>query len=265
MKPKLIVFTDMDGTLLDHDNYSWHAAADAIEQLNQLNIPIICNTSKTYSEVSELHQSIGLNAPFIVENGSAIYVNQSNHDHSEPTQPMHLLGAKRADILHCLALLKQQGFKFIGFNDWDTKQIAEQTGLSLAEAKLSSERSFSEPLIWQDSEANKLDFIHKLKEYGYTALQGGRFLSIQGQCDKGKALNWLNAFYQQQWQSPTLTIALGDSGNDVAMLNAADIAVWIKSAKPFPQLNKIEQVYRSTKMGPEGWQEIMAHLLHKYN
>ncbi len=265
---KLLVFTDMDGTLLDHHTYSWQSAISTISQLKLLNIPIICNTSKTYQEVKQLHFSLSLDSPFIVENGSAIFdsapKNSNNNNSATQAEPMHLIGANRTDILDCLALARQKGFKFSGFNDWSVKQVIQHTGLNQTQAEQSAARAFSEPLIWQDTNVKKHEFIHFVEQYQYTALQGGRFLSVQGQCDKGQALKWYAKYYEQQTGQPVLTVALGDSGNDIAMLEAADVAVWIKSEKPFPQLNKIEQVYYSTKPGPKGWQQTMAHILHLY-
>ena len=65
---KLLVSTDFDGTLLDHYTYSWDAAKPALERLKALNVPVVINTSKTFSEVVQLQESLELAAPFIVEN-----------------------------------------------------------------------------------------------------------------------------------------------------------------------------------------------------
>ncbi|WP_016956885.1 HAD-IIB family hydrolase [Catenovulum agarivorans] len=254
---RLLVFTDMDGTLLDHDNYSWQAAEPALAELTKQEIPVICNTSKTFAEVKQLHQQLGLSAPFIVENGSAIY--SANAETAD--QPAHNIGAKRQQILSELSFLRQQGHQFEGFNDWHNEEIVQQTGLSIAEAELSGQRQYSEPLLYKGNEQQKAQFIEYLQAKNYLALQGGRFLSIQGQCDKGKALLKLKAEYENLWQTPVITIALGDSQNDCAMLEAADVSVWIKSHKAFPTIQKKEQVFYSDLFGPAGWNETMAHIL----
>lgn len=255
---KYIVFTDMDGTLLDHDTYRWDAAKPTLEQLKSKQIPVICNTSKTYAEVSQYQEAIGFNAPFIVENGAAIHACSN-----QKTAPvlMHKFGADRKEILSHLSRIRNLGFKFTGFNDWTIEEIANDTGLPYEQAKQAANRQYSEPLIWQDTEAKKISFLAELKQHNLCALQGGRYLSVQGFYDKGKALLWLKDYYQTQWQSDVKTIALGDSGNDVAMLEVADISVWIKSNKPFPKLTKTKQVYYSNLLGPKGWNEIMEQLL----
>ncbi|WP_440904070.1 HAD-IIB family hydrolase [Catenovulum sp. SX2] len=258
---RLLVFTDMDGTLLDHDDYSWQAAKPALQQLAELNIPVICNTSKTFAEVKQLHQQIGLSAPFIVENGSAIYP----ADAKDAEQTLHTIGASRQQILVELASLREQGHEFSGFNDWSNQQIIQNTGLSSEEAELSSQRQYSEPLLYSGNEVTKAEFIRQLEQKNYLALQGGRFLSVQGQCDKGKALLELKNQYQTLWQTPVITIALGDSQNDCAMLEAADVSVWIKSHKAFPTIQKKQQVFYSDLCGPAGWNETMAHILLQHS
>ncbi len=69
-----LIFTDMDGTLLDHHTYSFEAAKPTLTSLAERNIPVIPTTSKTFVELLELRETIGLTGPFIVENGAAAYI-----------------------------------------------------------------------------------------------------------------------------------------------------------------------------------------------
>ena len=71
---KTLVFTDMDGTLLDHHTYSFEAAKPALTALEKKDIPVIPTTSKTFAELQPLRESIGLDGPFIIENGAAIFI-----------------------------------------------------------------------------------------------------------------------------------------------------------------------------------------------
>lgn len=63
------VFTDLDGTLLDHETYSWEAARPALERLELSGIPWILVTSKTRAEVELWRKQLGNRHPFIIENG----------------------------------------------------------------------------------------------------------------------------------------------------------------------------------------------------
>jgi|GEM_PF-4270088 len=80
MQPHFLVSTDLDGTLLDHYSYDWQAAAPSLARLAKLGIPVVINTSKTFEEVVSLQSSMLLTAPFIVENGSALFLPTSQFD-----------------------------------------------------------------------------------------------------------------------------------------------------------------------------------------
>ena len=67
-----IIYTDLDGSLLDHQSYSFAPAANFLERLGNLTIPVIPVTSKTRNEVLSLRKSLNSRHPFVVENGAAI-------------------------------------------------------------------------------------------------------------------------------------------------------------------------------------------------
>ena len=67
-----IVFTDLDGTLLDHETYDHSPAQPALAALAARDIPVIPVTSKTSDELRPLMADIGLAGGFIAENGAVI-------------------------------------------------------------------------------------------------------------------------------------------------------------------------------------------------
>ena len=72
-KFSLIIFTDLDGSLLHRDNFKFDEIKEYIKSLNDEGIIIIPNTSKTEKEIEEFIKELGLNLPFISENGSSIH------------------------------------------------------------------------------------------------------------------------------------------------------------------------------------------------
>jgi len=64
-----IFFTDLDGTLLDHDTYSFEKAHQALEILRKKNIPLVLCTSKTRTEIGFYRKILKNSHPFISENG----------------------------------------------------------------------------------------------------------------------------------------------------------------------------------------------------
>jgi predicted mannosyl-3-phosphoglycerate phosphatase (HAD superfamily) len=59
-----VIFTDLDGSLLDHYTYSFAAATPLLDELNSQEIPVIPITSKTYAEVIRLRRFMGNSPPF---------------------------------------------------------------------------------------------------------------------------------------------------------------------------------------------------------
>lgn len=62
-RPRLLIMTDLDGTLLDHESYHWEAARPALQRLAAANIPVIINSSKTAAEIRELRGRLNNNWP----------------------------------------------------------------------------------------------------------------------------------------------------------------------------------------------------------
>jgi len=73
-KSSWVVFTDLDGTLLDHSSYSFEAARPALEGLRARRIPVVPCTSKTRAEVEEIRTRLRNRDPFVVENGGAALI-----------------------------------------------------------------------------------------------------------------------------------------------------------------------------------------------
>lgn len=270
MLKNVLVFSDLDGTLLDHHTYSFDAALPMLQKLHSAKIPVIPNTSKTFAELTELRDQIGLDGPFIVENGAAVYI-PINYFQTQPSDTRTKNGYWIKEFskprAHWLLLLENLKADFTGqfkhFYHMSNKEIIAATGLSAKQAKLAASREYGEPILWLGSDSAKTEFVRAIEKLGAKPLEGGRFLHLSDECDKGQALVWLTQQFQLERDVEQCTsIALGDGQNDVAMLEAANIAIRILSpANPPPTLARQSNVYTSQGYGPIGWTEYLEQII----
>lgn len=269
--PALLVFSDLDGSLLDHHTYSFAAALPMVSALEQRHIPLVMASSKTRAEILELRTALDNTHPFIVENGAGIFIPTGYF----PTQPadtitqgdywVHEMAPPRSQWLTVLASLAEDfPNEFDSFYSAGVAGIVEMTGLAASEAQAANDRCYSEPVRWLGSAPREALFIQCLQDAGATVFKGGRFLSVSGSCDKGQALSWLRSRYQEHnCLDRVADLAIGDSENDCPMLEEASAALLIRSpAHDFPPLAKTESVIRSQHYGPAGWAEGVSQWLH---
>ncbi len=242
MSKSLLVMSDLDGTLLDHDDYSFEPVLPVLDRLDEAEIPVVVNTSKTRAEWLALRGEFGNEEAFVVENGSALYDGQEEV----------VYGVRREEILEVLKGLKGK-YRFRGYSEVGVGEIVEWTGLTRAEAERSADRHFSEPLKWMDSEEKEKEFCELMEERGLMTLRGGRCLHVQGKTDKGRALDYFRK------KDKVAIVALGDRPNDLAMLESADIGVVIASKDGFEMGG--EDLLKSEAIGPLGWAEVMTKIL----
>jgi mannosyl-3-phosphoglycerate phosphatase family protein len=271
---ELVIYTDLDGSLLDHDSYS-HTPADVLlAELETHGIPVILASSKTYAEQVSLRKELGNQHPFMVENGAAVYM-PVDYFAIQPPGTIRQNGywvkrfsLPRAHWLEILAAVAAEfGGDFTRFTDMDTLRIASLTGLSIDAAARAARREFGEPVHWTGSDQARAMFIQALQQKGAHVLQGGRFLHVSGDCDKGSAMQWLQSQFGRQFDGnipPSL--AVGDSQNDAAMLEAADYALVIHSpSAAAPSLSRSGRILHSRIPGPAGWDEGVRRILHSLN
>jgi len=268
LKLPILVFTDLDGTLLDHDSYSFSAANKAINKLKSLNIPIIPVTSKTLSELEALLNALDLDSPVIAENGGIIATPKGKFkgfksDISYKNFDVLQLSPVYSVINHTLREIREKyKLHFTGFNDLTVKTVAELTGLTIIQSFQAKERLCSEPLVWQDSPENLLRFEKILNEMDFSLTRGGRFYHVMGKTDKGKSMLKLSGLYPGN----NLNIALGDSPNDISMLSAADFSAVINRKNNIPLVldKRPEFLYESVASGPSGWQEFFDYFFKNF-
>jgi mannosyl-3-phosphoglycerate phosphatase len=269
MKWPLLVFTDLDGTLLDHETYSFDAALPALKTLDERVIPLIICTSKTRAEIEEIKRTLHTTHPFISENGGALFIPKDYFSHS--------FQFTREDSHYCIIefgtpypqlrevfnqMCTSLPGKLRGFGDLSAQEVAELCSLSLAHATLAQQREYDEPFLLDDEAAEET--VKEIATRAHLHLnRGGRFYHLIGNCDKGKAVLHLRDIYQQK--SPHIkTVALGDSLNDLPMLEAVDYPILIqKPDGSYDPSIKLDNLILAPGSGPSGWCKAIVELISR--
>ena len=262
---ELIIFTDLDGTLLNQEDYDYKPALPALEELKARQIPVVPVTSKTRQEVEALREALALSDPFIVENGSAVFV---------PLDSQHfVLPAVEKDKgyylkrLGCTYAEARQGLKAVaaalgedlrGFGDLTEAEIERLTRLPLDEVKRAKAREFTEPFI-TPRRLSPEQLKQAVLAQGFRVVVGDRFSHLIGaQAGKGRAVKWLEQLYQGVPGEKLVTVGLGNSPNDLEMLETVDFPIIIPGGNgPHPGLAGRGWEVASVP-GSQGWAEAVA-------
>ena len=265
---KYVVFTDMDGTLLDHDTYSYDAARPVLELLRRRGIPLVICTSKTRVEIEKFRVELDISDPFISENGGAIFVPKGyfaapfEHDKETGEYLVIELGTPYDQLRKALSkVARATECKIRGFGDMTAQVVSEDSGLDIESARLSKEREYDEPfkIVSKDERCSE-KILEEIRNHGLSYTTGGRYNHIMGDNDKGKVVSILADIFRHEDDELT-TIGLGDSLNDLLMLEAVDVPVLVqKPNKTYEPGIKID-VKRADGVGPNGWNSALMEIL----
>lgn len=269
---KLIIFTDLDGTLLD-ERYSFREALPALSLLRKKNVPLIICSSKTRAEIVSLRRKLSNRSPFVSENGGGIYIPRNYFKQKIVISKLKMkrqknytlieLGTPYSDLRRVLLDLRSEGFDVTGFGDLTVKEVSVLTGLEPSAAQMAKQRDFDEVFVFRGNETALKKLKCRISEKGFNSTQGV-FFHITGKNDKGKAVEILNGLYRKEF-GRVFTAALGDSLNDREMLRAVDYPVAVrKSDGSYDKQLKIRGLTRSEGIGPEGWNRAVTRLLEQH-
>lgn len=265
---QLIIFTDLDGTLLDKKSYSFAPARHALIFLKKEDIPLIFCTSKTRAEIELYRRKIGNSDPFISENGGAIFIPNGYfefpfffHREMEGYQVIEF-GTPYPVLVETLKLIGgKRGISLRLFSDMTAEEVATLCQLPLEEALLAKKRWYDEPFLVHGDRRDVEEVKKQIKASGFNYTRGGRFHHIIGDNDKGNAVKALTELYEKKY-GKVCTVGLGDSLNDLPMLNAVDIPILVqKEDGSYDPEVKPANLVKARGIGPHGWNEAIKKII----
>jgi mannosyl-3-phosphoglycerate phosphatase len=265
----LLVFTDLDGSLLDHHSYSFKGAEEALLRLHQLAIPLVLTTSKTRAEIQKLQKQLGLHEAFIAENGGGIYL--------PPGHPMKNLSelqqiatyhgkefGRPYTYVRKIFLKFRDSYSLKGFGDMHIEEIMQTTGLGREDAALAAQRDFTEPFLFL-AEPRLQELREKVAPHGLAITRGGRFYHLMSaDQEKGQAVAETTRLFQAAWQNRLTTVGLGDAENDYGMLKVVDIPVLIPKPDGSFVCMDVKGLRKAPFPGSRGWGAVITEILDDF-
>lgn len=262
---KYLVYSDLDGTLLNHDDYCFKEASEALSYLQLHSIPLIIVTSKTFSEVKPLQEKLNIKCPFIVENGAGIFIpSDSILAQNIPAHDSYLKISQAQSYLELRLFFKhlQQSYSIRGFGDMEVEEVMELTSLDKEDALNAMKRDFTEPFVIEDSVAIE-SLRDEANKEGLDIVKGGRFYHLISQeQDKAKAMQRLTHLFEEYFNTSLTMIALGDSANDFTMLKAAHKSVLIPGYDGLYADLEAPNISKAPFAGPKGWNISLLEILN---
>jgi mannosyl-3-phosphoglycerate phosphatase len=260
---RLVVFSDLDGTLLDGKDYSFDWARPALRLLAEQGIPLVLCSSKTRAEVAFQRDRLANRDPFIVENGGAVHVPKGyfafGFDYDRTTADCFVveLGAPYETLVRALGELKRKtGIALRGFSDMTVQEVATYCGVPLGQAAQAKEREYDEPfLIPQPDALAAVTAAAKL-----TITQGQRFHHLSAS-DKGRAVSVLLDLFKRA-RPDTLSVGIGDTLNDLPLLAAVDIPILVQLVDGgYDSRVAVSRLRYAEGVGPAGWNAAVTTLV----
>ncbi len=268
-----ILFTDLDGTLLDKETYDPGPSLAALEKCREAGIPVIFSSSKTGAEMRRIHDRYASHpaVPFIAENGGGVFL-PLDHWEGPPGGERGerfwkvTLGARHEKVLGVLlGAAGRVGLRVRPLSEATPEEISRKTGLPRDEARRAGRRDFDEP-FWIEGDPGRLEIAaleKQITEQGMRLTRGGRFFHVHGPSDKGKAARYLRERYEEEGLGKVLSAAVGDAANDLPMFRAADRAYLVKQAGGSydPDIPREENLRFLAGAGPLGFCQAVDDLL----
>jgi mannosyl-3-phosphoglycerate phosphatase len=256
MRARGVVFTDLDGTLLDFRTYRPSQPAVALlRDLAKLRILVIPVSSKTAAEVRPLMAELGLFGPAVVEGGPVIVLEEGSEK---------VTGPCRADLVRVLHQLQDRGWGVRGMSEMLVEEVTKLTGLGDAAALRAMTRSASEPFVLtgEPSGFDEADIADAVAELGASLARGGRFRHLLGrEVDKGAGVRAVMALICAV--DGVKTAAIGDAWNDLPMLEEVELGFLLGNAvEPGavpPGVTRLERT------GPRGFVDAVGRILDTWN
>ena len=265
---RIIFISDLDGTLLDQTNFRFDEIKDAIIAFLAKGISLIPASSKTQPEIEEFCQLLGVELPFICENGAALvnsHLLYCDTKISQTPSSNHVLGRNRAALLAVWhdtiwPNLRENCIFLDSIDDTGQQAILGLSGEQLSRAM---DRSYSALFTFNGTPQQFVLLQELAVQAGLMVQCGGRVCSLSASHDKASFHKVIRQTVADEGNA-SIIVAFGDAQNDVSMLQKSDVACIIPrpECQPIVLPNPPQMLIQAAAVAPLGWLEAAKQALH---
>jgi len=267
-----ILFTDLDGTLLDKETYEPGPSLEALRKCRDAGLHVIFCSSKTGAEIQLYHERYASHpgSPFVAENGGGVFFPLDHWSRPPGGEQKErfwkvTLGVRREEAIRVLVeAAGGLGMSVRTFSEMTPEEISRRTRLSLEEARLAGQRDFDEP-FWIDVNEDRETFAafgEAIEEGGMRLTRGGRCFHVHGASDKGRAAEYVRQRYVEA-VGGVWAAAVGDAANDLPMFRIVERAYLVKrdDDNHDPDIPRDGNIRFMPGIGPFGFSQAVDDLL----
>ena len=265
-----VIFTDIDGTLLDSRFPDMNKMKELVEMTLQNGIHLIFCSSKTEIEQNKIKSQVYLQEPYIVENGGATiipvnYFKKAKITNSRISQNNYIIetGGPAIKIRSLLKNIKAKyNIDFRGVSDLTVSELSKITKLSQEYASRMMDRKYSETIV-QINNMKITDLTKIIEKEGLKIIPGNKYCDITLGNDKGTGVNILINAFRKEYTNNVIFFGIGDSRNDESMLALVDIPMLVQKFDGNWENLQLDKLQKIKGVGSKGW-EIALELVLKY-
>lgn len=244
-----MVFTALDGSLLDARTLSVEAARASLQRLRAAGIPVVPVTGKTFAEVRPLAEMLGIDGPVVVESGGGIARRVGS------SWRLEACGARTKVLREAVHAIEQRsGARLRLYSAMRLDEAAAAAGLTGIDLRRSLQRNFDEPFVLESGSLTAVEqAAHSL---GLRVRTGGKFHHLGGAPPRGMAAERVRDEIAASTGAQPLVVALGYAPIDIEFLSLADIPILMprRDGTPDPWLQAMLPEARvAPAAGPQGW------------
>ena len=246
--PRIGLFSDVDGTLLDSNDRLAITARD-VERIGP-HIELILASSRTLVELAAIQRRLGVRAPVIAENGAVVSFPPRWRGGQQGRENL-LLGDSAARLRPIVKRCAHEA----EVNVVDQRDLLPDNGRSIRRGYSVCVRE------WTGPGAER--FLHALHSAGLSATRSGQWITITSGADKGTAVREVLARAEALGAPFTSTVAIGNAANDVPLLAVTDGRYAIRNPRRGhqPELLELKHVKPLASSGARAWREALSTIL----